>query len=184
MIFTPILNSYNPMCQACVLCVLCFPSSHAINYQFPALCLQLISPQPCVTHYLVCAFIPSLYKSSVLPVSLSSLNVISVCSMYPAISVIAVFPNKVSCKKFLVSSFCVPGSPVYPVCTVTQWEVRFLRFFLNKGLNGLQCRLIFFFDHIYHGCRYVWPWLYIYIYKSHDNRVIILNNFKLPFFPA
>ncbi len=53
---------------------------------------------------------PSLYKSSVLPVSLSSLNVISVCSCLPR-SLFCV-PNKVFQRKFLVS-----GSPV---CTVTE----------------------------------------------------------------
>ncbi len=58
---------------------------------------------------------PSLYKSSVLPVSLSSLNVISVCSCLPR-SLFCV-PNKVFQRKFLVSSFLVPGSPV---CTVTE----------------------------------------------------------------
>ncbi len=52
---------------------------------------------------------PSLYKSSVLPVSWSSLNVITCVFMSPVISV---FPIKVCLKKFLVSSFLCSWLPL------------------------------------------------------------------------
>ncbi len=62
----------------------------------------IISSQPCVFSWLVPSPVlliilfapsfPSLYKSSVFPVSLSSINVILVCTCSPAISI---FPNKV-----------------------------------------------------------------------------------------
>ncbi len=60
----------------------------------------IISSQPCVFSWLVPSPVlliilfapsfPSLYKSSVFPVSLSSINVILVCTCSPAISVISV----------------------------------------------------------------------------------------------
>ncbi len=62
----------------------------------------IISSQPCVFSWLVPSPVlliilfapsfPSLYKSSVFPVSLASINVILVCTCSPAISM---FPNKV-----------------------------------------------------------------------------------------
>ncbi len=91
----------------------------------PPLVPLIISSQPCVFSWLVPSpvsviilFAPSfppLYKSSVLPVSLSSLNVISVCSCIPR-SLFCV-ANKVFQKKLIVPRSCVPGSPCVPRVT-------------------------------------------------------------------
>ncbi len=65
---------------------------------------------------------PSLYKSSVFPVSLSSLNVISVCSCIPR-SLFCV-ANKVFQKKLIVPRSCVPGSPCVPRVTEDSTKTR------------------------------------------------------------
>ncbi len=85
----------------------------------------IISSQPCVFSWLVPSPVlliilfapsfPSLYKSSVFPVSLSSINVILVCTCSPAISM---FPNKV----FKRSS--TPPRSWHPRTSVTEYWTR------------------------------------------------------------
>ncbi len=82
----------------------------------------IISSQPCVFSWLVPSPVlliillapsfPSLYKSSVFPVSWSSINVILVCTCSPAISM---FPNKV----FKRSS--TPPRSWHPRTSVTEY---------------------------------------------------------------
>ncbi len=103
----------------------CVRPVFSVSCVSPPLVPLIISSQPCVFSWLVPSpvsviilFAPSfppLYKSSVLPVSLSSLNVISVCSCIPR-SLFCV-ANKVFQKKLIVPRSCVPGSPCVPRVT-------------------------------------------------------------------
>ncbi len=50
--------------------------------------------------------------------------------------------------------------------------------FLNKRSKGLTMHFIFtaFFYHIYQGCRYFWPWLYIYIWPELLTPLVNMNK--------